>query len=371
MNKTVCLYYEDQYLKEFEADVLSCTQVKDGLYDIILDKTAFFPEQGGQICDIGTIDDVAVKDVQIKNDIIHHYCEKPMEIGRMVKGKIDFVRRYDLMQNHTGEHLLSGIVHNRYGYENVGFHLNDHLCTVDYDGELTDAQIDELEILVNKAIYENITVEVSYPSKEELNSINFRSKKEIENQIRIVTIGDKDCCACCAPHVTSTGEIGIIKVIDRKKHKNGVRLTLLCGERALKDYQSIHKTVKQAAQFYSTSPDNIMERIRASENQIAELRHQLNSLMTDILIARLKTEKILFLDDVDQNTAIKAVNEYIDDEEFHAVFAGSDETGYRVISNNSDMVRISTLDFKGGNKGKMFFGKAQATAAEIRSFFLK
>ena len=193
------------YSTDFKATVVEVNK-----NEIILDQTLFFPEEGGQECDLGTINDIPVKDVQIQNDVIIHYVKKHhFNVGDTIEGHIDWKRRYSFMQNHTGEHLLSGIVHSMYGYDNVSFHLNSEEGQVEYDGDIKD--IDVIEEKVNQAIYENKEIHCFYP--DDLESISYRSKKEIEGKVRIVEIKDYDICACCAPHVKRTGELGIFKII--------------------------------------------------------------------------------------------------------------------------------------------------------------
>ena len=215
--KTVRLYDQDAYATEFEAEVLACEEVEKKekkVYQIWLDQTLFFPEEGGQSPDMGTIDGIKVLDVQIKDEVITHTLAAPLAVGTTVKGVVDWKHRFYNMQQHSGEHIFSGIVHNRFGYDNVGFHLSDSIVTMDFNGVITAEDIEEIETEVNQAIIENIPVEVSYPTKEELKVLEYRSKIEIEGQVRIVTIPGYDVCACCAPHVRRTGEIGMLKVMN-------------------------------------------------------------------------------------------------------------------------------------------------------------
>ena len=227
------LFYQDQYRTEFDAKVLSCMEDKKG-YAVVLDQTVFYPEGGGQPADHGYLNDVRVIDVKEKNDVIIHYTESPLQEGKAVHGTIDWNRRFDHMQNHTGEHIVSGIIHELYGYENVGFHMGDTI-QVDYSGWLDEKQIKKVELKANEIIWTNQPVIITYPSKEELEKIPFRSKKELQGTVRIVTIQNADICACCGTHVRTAGEVGLIKILSFEKHKNGVRMELLCGKRAF-DY---------------------------------------------------------------------------------------------------------------------------------------
>jgi len=225
---TLKLYDTDSYATEFDAVVLSCNECEKG-YEIVLDRTVFFPEEGGQCCDRGTLNGYDITDVQIKSNVIYHYSDTKFEIGAKVHGIIDFKLRFRNMQNHTGEHIICGIAHKLYGYENVGFHLGEDYVTMDLSGPLSKKQVHELELLANEAIYKNVSVTAYYPGKEKIKNMFYRGKSDIEGDIRIVRIKDYDVCACCAPHVAKTGEIGIIKIIDYTPHRGGMRLTILCG----------------------------------------------------------------------------------------------------------------------------------------------
>ena len=202
--ETEKLYYRDSHRKEFDAVVLSCEEKRtaDGKKTgdrVVLDRTAFFPEGGGQFGDVGRLDRVEVVDTHEKNGVIYHETKEPLEPGQTVKGKLDFAVRFDRMQQHSGEHILSGLVHSLYGYDNVGFHLGAEITTLDFNGELTEEQVRDLELRANRAVFENVPVQVLYPTKEQLKSVNYRSKIEIEGQVRIVSIPGYDICACCAP----------------------------------------------------------------------------------------------------------------------------------------------------------------------------
>ena len=234
--KTIALFDSDSFAKDFIAKVISCeqTNIDDRkLYKVVLDRTLFFPEQGGQTSDIGMIDDATVVDVQIKDDIIYHYCTSGFLIGEEVHGTLDWSHRFNNMQQHTGEHIFTGIAHKSYGADNVGFHLSDNTVTLDLNIELDQEQIDFIERSANELIARDVAVKAYYPNQDLLGAINYRSKKEIEGPVRLVEIEGTDLCACCAPHVKSTGQVGILKVISFNKYKGGTRVYILCGLRAL------------------------------------------------------------------------------------------------------------------------------------------
>ena len=263
------LYDKDSHLKEFTGTVLSCEKTGEK-YAVALNQTAFFPEGGGQQSDRGYIGDAYISDVQIKNGEILHFADKPLSVGQAYDCKLDFDFRFRNMQNHSGEHIISGIIHRLYGFNNVGFHLGAEM-TMDFDGELTRQQLDEIEDLANKAVYENLPVKAYYPTDEELKQLDYRSKLDLKENVRIVEIKGVDVCACCAPHVKSTGEIGIIKILDFEKYKGGVRLIVKCGADALRDYREKYKSVLEISNLLSAKqPEVSLSVVKLNEQLSAE-----------------------------------------------------------------------------------------------------
>ena len=263
------LYDKDSHLKEFTGTVLSCKKTGEK-YAVTLNRTAFFPEGGGQQSDRGYIGDAYISDVQIKNGEILHFADKPLSVGQAYDCKLVFDFRFRNMQNHSGEHIISGIVHRLYGFNNVGFHLGAEM-TMDFDGELTRRQLDEIEDLANKAVYENLPVKAYYPTDEELKSLDYRSKLDLKEDVRIVEIKGVDVCACCAPHVKATGEIGIIKILDFEKYKGGVRLIVKCGADALRDYREKYKNVLEISNLLSAKQFEVsVAVVRLNEQLSAE-----------------------------------------------------------------------------------------------------
>ena len=235
------LFYEDVYCKNFRAKVLSCAPGKHG-FDVVLDRTAFYPEGGGQPGDTGSLSGVRVTDTHEAGGEIIHYCQTPLEVGSEVEGCIDWARRLSLMQLHSGEHILSGIVHRRFGYDNVGFHMGADMVTIDFSGMLTEDDLKQIEREANEVVWENREIRISFPPEEELEQIPYRSKKALTGSVRIVTIENADICACCGTHVTRTGEIGLIKIFSCVKFHEGVRLEILCGMRA---YEYVNLLIEQ------------------------------------------------------------------------------------------------------------------------------
>lgn len=233
------LFYRDEYAREFDAEVISCQKGKKG-YEVVLSDTAFYPEGGGQPADQGTLGQVNVLDVKRRNGKILHITDAPLEPGMTVHGVLDWERRFDHMQQHSGEHILSGLVHAQFGYDNVGFHMNDEVVTVDFNGPITWEEAMELEDKVNAYIWTDAESRELYPSEEELKAMDYRSKIELKGKVRLVEYPGADLCACCGTHVAHTGEIGLMKILSVSRHKDGVRMEMLFGGRAMKDYDRKH-----------------------------------------------------------------------------------------------------------------------------------
>lgn len=380
--KTVRLYDQDAYATKFEAEVLACEEgekKEKKVYQVWLDQTLFFPEEGGQSPDMGTIDGIKVLDVQIKDEVITHTLAAPLAVGTMVKGVVDWKHRFYNMQQHSGEHIFSGIVHNRFGYDNVGFHLSDSIVTMDFNGVITAEDIEEIETEVNQAIIENIPVEVSYPTKEELKVLEYRSKIEIEGQVRIVTIPGYDVCACCAPHVRRTGEIGMLKVMNVQSYKGGVRISILCGFRALEAFRQKADIITELMAQFSTNQEALVENVTKLKNTNQTMKNQLASAKQELMeykVAAIPEDSenaILFESDLDTPVVRNVVNGLV--EKFTgicAVFVGNDESGYQFIigSKNKDCRQIAAalrekLSARGGGSDKMIQGSVAASQLQI------
>lgn len=251
--ETDTLYYKDSYLKTFTARVISCTPV-DGKFAVVLEDTAFYPEGGGQACDLGTLDGIEVLDVQEENGTIVHTCAAPLETGKPVTGCVQWERRFDLMQQHTGEHIVSGIVHKLFGHQNSGFHIGADMVQVDFDGPIPAEMLPQIELQANQAVWENIPVRCYIPSSEELPNVPYRTKRSLPWPVRIVEVPGYDSCACCGIHVANTGEIGLIKLFSCVKFHQGVRIEMACGKRALEYMNKIYEQNKQVSQIFSAKP---------------------------------------------------------------------------------------------------------------------
>ena len=379
------LYDQDSHLKEFRASVLVCEKYKEG-YRTALDRTAFFPEGGGQFGDRGWLDDTEVTDTQEGTDgVIWHMTKTPVAAGSEVTGRLDYTERFSRMQQHTGEHIVSGLVHSLYGYDNVGFHLGEGLTTLDFNGELSPEQVEQLERRANRAVYENVEVQVFYPNREELKKLEYRSKIEIEGQVRIVSIPGYDICACCAPHVKRTGEIGMIKILDCERHRGGCRVTIVCGDRALRDYREKQQSVTEVSVMLSAKPDRIGEAVLRLKEQQEKTREHLNRMQAAYLEAKLdqigadQQNICIFEEDLDNIAVRNFVNGAMERcPGICAAFVGTDETGYRYIlgSRNADL-RVFVKDLnsrfqgKGGGKPEMVQGSLTGARDEIEKMIME
>lgn len=376
------LYDEDSHLRRFSAVVRSCA-ADGGRWQIILDQTAFFPEGGGQGADTGTLGSARVLDVQEASDAIVHYTDQPLEPGNAVEGILDWEQRFRRMQEHSGEHIISGLVHHLYGYNNVGFHLGDETVTMDYDGELSAAQLSELERLANEAVWKDIPITAEYPSQETLRTLAYRSKLDLTENVRIVTIEGYDVCACCAPHVSRTGEIGAIKIIDCMRHRGGVRMTILCGVDALRQYQMLFDEAAALSNLLSVPKEQLIpavERLFTERDALeAALKNREEKLNALRLRAMPETgTNIVLIDAFDDPDAMRElVNIGMERASgVCAAFSGNDADGYRYIigSRNMDLRARAkeinaALNGRGGGRPTMIQGSCTATRKEIEAFF--
>ena len=376
---TVKLYENDSYIKEFSATVVS-SEEKDGAYFVVLNETAFFPEGGGQDADKGKIGDADVLDVQIKDEIIYHKVNKSFEENQEVKCQLDWDTRFVRMQNHTGEHIVSGVIHSLFGYNNVGFHMNDSLITLDVDGPLTEENIREVEIKSNKAIYDNKSVKAIYPTAQELPDYDYRSKLDITEGVRLIEIEDYDLCACCAPHVAKTGEIGIIKLLSFIPYKKGTRIEMICGALALSDYQNLHTTNKSVMNILSAKRFEIAEAVERIQAELANMRAENKKLMAEM--ASLKMEKhisgnsvCVFIDGVSYDELRNCSNKLIEEFEYCYLFSNTEDDNYiYVVSSKENNVREQVQNLnkafngKGGGRDTYAQGKITGNKESILEY---
>lgn len=282
------LYERDSECFEFEACVLSCQAYDRGGYAVELDQTAFFPEGGGQYADTGTLADARVSDVRRREGRIYHVTDQPLAVGAIVQGRVDADVRMCRMQNHTGEHIISGLVWSQYGYQNVGFHLGNGEMTLDFDHPLDACQLADIEARANRVVWANLPVTAQYPDEQTLADMNYRSKLDLTENVRIVTIEGVDCCACCAPHVKRTGEIGLIKIVTSASYKGGVRLWVLCGAWALEDYRQKHETVMAISRKYSVKPEGTLAAVTRVDEELLRAKAAGSAARRELLTERMK-----------------------------------------------------------------------------------
>lgn len=383
------LFYEDSYIKEFQARVLSCRE-RNGGYQAVLTRTAFFPEGGGQSADTGFLytkegEEIRVTDVHEKDGVVYHHISQPVQEGTEVRGKLDFQERFSKMQQHTGEHILSGLVNRHFGYRNVGFHLGTQEVTMDYNGVLTEEDLRQIEYEANEAVAENIPVKVLYPSKEELKNIIYRSKIEIEGQIRIVQIPGYDSCACCAPHVKETGSVGLIKIVGAVHYKGGMRVSILCGFRALKDYRMKERNVTEISNLLSAKQEDTAQAVEHLGQELNRQKEK-NKALQERYVAlcleniRKNTEPeeniFLFEEELDPGARRDFVNKGMEmTRGLAGVFVGTDDSGYQYVlgSRRPDIQETgkklnARFQGKGGGRPPMVQGSLKGKEQEIREF---
>jgi len=381
--RTRKLYYEDAYKTEFTAKVVSANAG-----DIVLDRTAFFPEEGGQSADTGVLGGFRVADVKIKDGEIHHLLEDrnaSFEAGTEISGRIDWQHRFSNMQQHSGEHIFSGLVHSTYGFDNVGFHLSDNEVTLDFNGVIGPDGIRDIERRANEIIFRNIPSEIRFLSGEEAKTAEYRSKIDLDDEIRVVTYPGVDSCACCAPHVALTGEIGCLKVVGLQNYKGGIRVSILCGMRAMEVFFHDRDILEKTANYLSNSTDEVYHLVVKARTELAETKAALAEAAKKLVQVRIDQipagdgNAVLFEESLDAGTMRSAVNSLVQKKNgFCGVFAGSDADGYRYVigKQGGDARNINNelrekFGARGGGKPEMVQGSVTASRADIETLFGK
>ena len=342
--ETVKLYYENAFLQDFTAVVESCGAVTGG-FAVVLDRTAFYPEGGGQPADHGTLGDARVLDVHEKDGVVTHLCDHELPVGAEVSGHIDWARRFDHMQQHSGEHIVSGMLCSAFHCDNVGFHLGADTVTIDYNADISWEQVQDIERRANRYIWENHPIHIWYPSPEELAALPYRSKKALEGPVRLTEFPGADLCACCGTHVAASGQVGLVKFVGWQKFRDGVRLELLCGQRAL---AARERAAGLEAQVFAHTA---AEYAGAGD--------------TVLITAPLEGDGVRRLCDAVAQTCGGRC----------AVFSGTDGTyRYALIHAGQDIRPLvkdmnETLHGRGGGRDGFAQGSAACTAEEIRAFF--
>ena len=375
------IYYRDAYIKDFSALVLSVKQ--DGeRFDVVLDKTAFFPEEGGQYSDKGYIGDARVLDAREADGEIHHYTDKPLTEGEEVFCKIDFDERYEKMQCHSGEHILSGLIHSLYGLDNVGFHLGATDVTMDVSAPLTREQLDRVEELANEIIYKNIEITTEFPSPEELRKIEYRAKLDLTENVRIVSIGEYDACACCAPHVKYTGEIGAIKILDFAKLRGGIRIHITAGRRAMREFRALYNSSCAVSALLSVPKSEIAEGTKKLLSSLSEEKAKYSEYrlkhITELAIAMecVEGNYVTVIPEAAVDELIAFANIATEKVTGRLVLLAGEEGSFKyVISSNTADLRAEAKDInksllgRGGGKPNMIQGSFLTTLREIEKYF--
>ena len=282
--ETEKLYYADPFLKTFTATVLDCQPGKNG-FVVTLDRTAFYPEGGGQPADQGTLDGAAVTDVHEKNGVVLHNVDSAVEIGKTVTGVIDWARRFDHMQQHSGEHICSGLICGRYHCDNVGFHMGTDMVTIDFNADIPWEELLEIEAQANQYIYEDHPIDIQFHRGAELDAIDYRSKKPLEGDVRIVAFPGADCCACCGTHVLRSGQVGLVKFLSVQKFREGVRIELLCGKRALDYLSRTWEQAKTIGQRLSVKPVDAAAAVERLEHELSAAKLRCAQLEESVFAA--------------------------------------------------------------------------------------
>ena len=375
------LYYEDSHLVSFGARVLSCEETEKG-FEIVLNSTAFYPEGGGQACDLGTLGDAEVLDVRERGETIVHLCGKALEVGAEVTGTIDWERRFDLMQQHSGEHMVSGVIHRRYGYHNVGFHMGSEVITIDFDGVIPPEDLPLIEAEVNNGIWSDLPIRCWYPEPEELPTVGYRTKRELPWPVRIVEVPGFDKCACCGTHVQRTGEIGLVKLFTSIPCRGGSRMEMACGQRAVALLNHAFDQNRQVSQAFSAqitetgaAARRMNDTLEQEKLRYAALQKKLFGFIAESYVNR--GDVLHFEDDLD-SVQIRILADSIAEKcgGRAAVFSGADGSGYAfaLVTREGDLrsfgkAMTTALNGRGGGKPIFQQGRVSATREQIQAFF--
>ena len=379
--ETEKLYYEDAYLTEFTANVLSC-EPKGKAWQVVLNRTAFYPEGGGQPADHGTLGSAAVTDVHEKEGVIVHTCAAPVDLGP-VTGCIDWERRFDHMQQHSGEHIISGILCADYRCDNVGFHMGADMVTIDYNTDFSWEQALAAERKANEVIWADRAVEVTYPSRGELEQLQYRSKKELTGQVRIVTFPAADCCACCGTHVRRSGEVGLVKVLSVQKFREGVRMEILCGRRALDYLGTVYDQDRAVGQALSVKPEQTAAAVARLQSELQETKlraaHFEAAHFADLAARYAGAGDVLLVQPPMTSDSARRLADAVARSSggLGAVFAGADGEKYNyalVAADGRDIsVQVKAMNValrgRGGGRNGFAQGSVAAAQAEIEAFF--
>lgn len=378
---TRTLYYEDSHCAAFRARVRSCREYKDG-YAVVLDATAFYPEGGGQAGDTGTLDGVRVRDTRHVDGELVHICEAPLTVGAEVAGAIDYEARFVRMQQHSGEHILSGIVHRRYGYHNTGFHMNLERMQIDFDGAIPAEDLEAIEAEANAAVWQNIPLHIWTPSPEELPTVHYRTKRALPWPVRIVEVPGYDACACCGTHVAATGEIGLVKLFSAVPFRGGTRIEMACGKPALALLNRVYQQNRQVSQIFSAQIEQTGAAAKQVSEQLAAQKYKIVGLQRRIFAgiaagAAGKGDVLCFARDLDA-AGTRELSDALAEAcgGVAAVFCEAESGfGYCLTARAGDLRPLgkamnAALNGRGGGKPTFQQGSVRADPDEIRAFFV-
>ena len=377
---TVKLYYENAYTQDFTAVVQSCEAVKNG-FAVTLDRTAFYPEGGGQPADHGTLGEARVLDVHEKDGVVTHLCDRALSVGAEVGGRIDWARRFDHMQQHSGEHIISGLLCSTFHCDNVGFHMGADVVTIDYNAPITWEQALEVERRANAYIWADHPIRIWYPSAEELAALPYRSKKELTGAVRITEFPGADRCACCGTHVSSSGQVGLLKLLSCQKFRDGVRLELLCGQRALDCLAAGWEQARQIGQALSVKPQSAFAAVSRLQEELLSLKEKAARLeeadFAHTAAQYRDAGSVLHIAEPLDGDGARRLCDAIAKAAGGrcAVFAGQDgDYRYAVIESGGDLRQFikdmnTALHGRGGGRDGFAQGSAACTAEEVRAFF--
>ena len=381
--ETTKLYYVDCHIARFSAKVLQCTETEKG-FEIILDQTAFYPEGGGQAADTGMLGTVRVLDTRERGNMIVHLCNGALAVGDAVEGCIDYESRFDRMQQHTGEHIVSGLIHARYGYHNTGFHMGTESTTIDFDGVIPTEDLPGLEAAANAAVWQNLPVKCYVPSPEELETVVYRTKRALPWPVRIVEVPGYDTCACCGTHTAFTGEVGLVKLFSAIPFRGGTRMEMACGKRALAILNSAYEQNKQVSQAFSAKIQETGEAAWKMNELMAAQKYRIAGLEMKIFggIAQsyAGVGDVLHFEDGLDNNAVRELADKIAERcgGIAAVFSGDEENGYAfcLVARQDDLRQLGkdmtkALNGRGGGKPNCQQGRVSCKKAEIETFFQK
>lgn len=375
------LYYEDSHTRTFSAKVLSCEKTEKG-YAVILDATAFYPEGGGQAADTGTLGNAEVLDTRERGEQVVHTCNGPLNPGETVEGHIDYDARFLRMQQHSGEHIVSGIINRRWGYHNVGFHMGAESTTIDFDGIVPQEALPELEAECNAAVWANIPLRIWTPSPEELPKVNYRTKRALPWPVRIVEVPGYDTCACCGTHVSATGEIGIIKLFSAVNFRSGTRMEMACGKLAYNILNAAYEQNKLVSQAFSAKPMETGAAAQRMNEALAREKYRVVGLERQVFAGIAKSyagqgNVLHFTEDLDGN-GLRELTDRIAEKcgGRAAVFCGNDQEGYAycLAAREGDLRAFgkemtAALNGRGGGKPNFQQGRVSANRVTIEAFF--